>query len=211
MRSNVWRFLIRTSAFIRKELFGSLRQPRLMLTLVLGPFLILLLFGLGYRVEPQLLRTLFVLGEDSPFRGQLDQYAEDISPQLEMAGTSESLGEALVELRQGNVDLVVTLPERPVESIRNSERAVFTLYHNEIDPFQFRRIISTPSPAFTWTNSTGASSPIWRRIARKKARRWEMPSPKRRRRLRLCGKICRPATGRKRSGIAMSWIRASLL
>lgn len=135
-RDKVWRFFIRSSSFIRKELFGSLRQPRLMLTLVLGPFLILLLFGLGYRVEPQLLRTLFVLGEDSPFRGQLDQYAEDISPQLEMAGTSESLGEALVELRQGNVDLVVTLPEQPVESIRNSERAVFTLYHNEIDPYQ---------------------------------------------------------------------------
>ncbi|MDX1688562.1 MAG: ABC transporter permease [Candidatus Promineifilaceae bacterium] len=132
----MWRFFIRTSSFVRKELFGSLRQPRLMLTLVLGPFLILLLFGLGYRVEPQSLRTLFVLSEDSPFQGRLEEYSEDISPQLEMVGIRESLAQGLGELRRGNVDLVVVLPEHPVESIRNSERAVFTLYHNEIDPYQ---------------------------------------------------------------------------
>lgn len=136
MLNNVWRSFIRTSAFIRKELFGSLRQPRLMLTLVLGPFLILLLFGLGYRVEPQSLRTLFVLEEDNPFRGELERYSEGISPQLEMAGTSATLGEGLTQLRQDTVDLVVALPEAPVASIRNSERAVFTLYHDEIDPYQ---------------------------------------------------------------------------
>jgi len=133
---DIGRFVIRTSAFIRKELFGSLRQPRLMLTLVLGPFFILLLFGLGYRVEPQSLRALFVLEEDSPFQEEVERYSEGISPQLELAGTAPTLGEGLSQLRQERVDLVVVLPEEPVESIRNSERAAFTLYHNEIDPYQ---------------------------------------------------------------------------
>ena len=50
--SNLYRFLIRSSAFVGKEIFAILRQPMLILTLVLGPFLILLLFGLGFRNDP---------------------------------------------------------------------------------------------------------------------------------------------------------------
>jgi len=41
--------LIRIGAFARKEMTEILRQPRLLLTLILGPFLILLLFGIGYK------------------------------------------------------------------------------------------------------------------------------------------------------------------
>ena len=54
-------FIIRVSAFISKELVEILRQTRLLLVLVLGPFLILLLFGLGFRNEARVLRTLFVV------------------------------------------------------------------------------------------------------------------------------------------------------
>ena len=36
------------------------RQPRLIATLVLGPFLILFLFGLGYQETPEPFRTVLV-------------------------------------------------------------------------------------------------------------------------------------------------------
>ena len=39
---------------------------RLILTLVLGPFLILLLFGIGYRNQARDLRTLFVVANGKP-------------------------------------------------------------------------------------------------------------------------------------------------
>ena len=42
---------IRSSSFLRKEIYEILRQPRLVATLVLGPFLILFLFGIGYRAQ----------------------------------------------------------------------------------------------------------------------------------------------------------------
>ena len=45
---NLFKILIRTSSFLRKEVFEVLRQPRLLLTLIVGPFLILLIFGLGF-------------------------------------------------------------------------------------------------------------------------------------------------------------------
>ena len=36
---------IRISSFVRKEMAEILRQPKLVATLILGPFLILLIFG----------------------------------------------------------------------------------------------------------------------------------------------------------------------
>ena len=130
------RFLIRISAFPRKEIFEILRQPRLVLTLVLGPFLILLTFGLGYRVQAQPLRALFVLEEDNPFHDYLDEYVAGINPLLEFAGESESMERAQQELLADNVDIVVALPESPIAQIRDSQQAPFEIYHNEIDPFQ---------------------------------------------------------------------------
>ena len=50
---NFFRGIIRASSFFRKEIFEILRQPRLVATLVLGPFLILFIFGIGYRDQPR--------------------------------------------------------------------------------------------------------------------------------------------------------------
>ena len=55
-----WAALIQCSAFVRKELAEIVRQPRLILLLILGPFALLMLFGLGYRSESLGLRTMFV-------------------------------------------------------------------------------------------------------------------------------------------------------
>ena len=134
--SEVWAFFIRISAFLRKEVFEVWRQPRLILTLILGPFLILLLFGVGYRVQAQPVRSLFVMDEDNPFRAYLGEYTSDINPLLEYAGIIESEAAARERLRRDEVDLVIILPEDPVARIENSEQAVFQIYHNEIDPFQ---------------------------------------------------------------------------
>ncbi|MFN2167374.1 MAG: hypothetical protein ACK2U9_14050, partial [Anaerolineae bacterium] len=82
----VLRFLIRTSAFVRKEMAEILRQPRLVITLVLGPFLILLLFGLGYSAQPVPLRTLFVVPKDSILRPYLRDNADTFIKQLVYAG-----------------------------------------------------------------------------------------------------------------------------
>lgn len=128
--------LIRASAFLRKEIFTILRQPRLLLTLVLGPFLILLVFGIGYRADPPALRTVFVVEEGSPIAAEVDDYAATLGPQLVFAGVTTNGVEALEMLRRGEVDVVAVTPEDAIEKIRASESATFVLYHREIDPFQ---------------------------------------------------------------------------
>jgi ABC-2 type transport system permease protein len=129
-------FPIRASAFLGKEIHEIVRQPRLMLTLILGPFLILLLFGIGFRNEAQPLRTLFVIADDSPLRAYLEEFANEITPSLQYAGTTNELADAQARLSRNEVDVVVAMPEEPMETILQSEQAVFVLYHDEIDPFQ---------------------------------------------------------------------------
>jgi ABC-2 type transport system permease protein len=117
-------------------MFEILRQPRLLASLVLGPFLILLIFGLGYRNQARALRTVFVVPEDGALAQQIEENAQTLGPQLIYEGVTTDEAAALQALREGKIDLVAVTPEDAFEKIRASEQAVFTLYHHEIDPFQ---------------------------------------------------------------------------
>jgi ABC-2 type transport system permease protein len=128
--------LIHIIGFIRKEIFEILRQPRLILSLVLGPFLILLVFGLGYRNEPRDLRTRFVAPEGSQLAQEIEQNAPNLGPQLIYMGVTSDQNEALDSLRRGIYDVVVVAPADAYQTIQSNQQATFTLYHHEIDPFQ---------------------------------------------------------------------------
>lgn len=130
-------FIIRTSAFVSKEISEILRQTRLLLALVLGPFLILLLFGLGFRNEARVLRTVFVVPPgNEQVSSQVQEYATSLGPQLDFRGVTSNQGKALDELNRGLVDAVVIVPDQVDQKIRNSEQPVVQLFHREIDPFQ---------------------------------------------------------------------------
>lgn len=135
MRNLIHTF-IRISAFLRKEIVEVVRQPQLLFTLVLGPFLILAIFGVAFRNRPRELRTLFVVQENSNLKQQVEEFATSLGPQLIYIGTTDDLADALKQLQRDEVDLVAQAPEKPFEKIRNNEQAIFTLYHREIDPFQ---------------------------------------------------------------------------
>lgn len=134
---NFFRGIIRASSFFRKEIFDILRQPRLVATLVLGPFLILFIFGIGYRAQSRILRTLFVAQPNSPITAQdIQQYGKSMDSLLIYAGVTGNQNEALDQLQGGQVDLVIVEPGDATSTIKNNQQAVFTLYHHEIDPVQ---------------------------------------------------------------------------
>jgi ABC-2 type transport system permease protein len=132
----VLKFIIRISAFIRKEIFTILRQPRLVFSLILGPFFILLIFGLGYRNVNRTFETLFVVPEDSQIGELVEQYAESMGTNIQFAGVTSNADEADRRLRAQEVDLVVVTPADPYNDVQNNNQAVFSLYHYEIDPFE---------------------------------------------------------------------------
>ena len=133
---NPFRSFIRTSAFVKKEVVEIFRQPRLLLTLVLGPFLILLLFGVGYRGEGRGLKTIFVVSPGDPIAKEVQKYAPKLGPQIRFQGIETDFSKAQNDLRRGRVDLVVAAPLNAYRTIKSNQQAVFTLYHNEIDPYQ---------------------------------------------------------------------------
>ncbi len=130
------KFFIRIFGFVRKEIVTVLRQPRLVFSLILGPFIILLLFGIGYRETPRTLRTLFVVADDSPMRPVVEEYSTRLGEQIVPEGIIADAAEADRRLRAREVDLVVVVPTDPATDVRNNQQAVFTLYHFEIDPFE---------------------------------------------------------------------------
>lgn len=132
----MFKFLIRVSSFLRKELIEIFRQPRLILTLVLGPFLVMFLFGLGYPEQSRPLRTLFVVEDPNVLQDQGTLFTESPNPVIVNAGVEQDKDAALAKLARNEVDLVVVIPSNPVETVRSNQQAEFVVYHNEVDPFQ---------------------------------------------------------------------------
>ncbi len=134
--NSFFRTLIRSSAFIRKEIYDIVRQPRLVIALVLGPFLILFIFGAGYSNQARPLRTAFVAQPNSDIAQNIKQFEQTMGNQMIDAGITSDEQAALDRLRRGEVDLVIVVPSNAYETVLNNQQAVFTMYHGEIDPIQ---------------------------------------------------------------------------
>lgn len=127
--------LIRTFGFTHKELLSVLQQPRLVLTLVVAPFLILLLFGLGYRETFPPFRTLLVLGsEQSGLAADREELSEAFTDSIALEDVTTDLPEAHRRLQTGDVQLLIVAPEEPLAALDRNEKAIFTVVHTEVDP-----------------------------------------------------------------------------
>ncbi len=137
----MFKFLIRISSFMNKELAEIFRQPKLILTLVFGPFLIMFLFGLGYPDQNRTLRTTFVY-EDSDTRKEAKLFTDSVSPAIVGNTIEDNKDVALAKLARNQTDLVIVIPKNAIETIRSNQQAKFVIYHNEVDPFQIAYIQS---------------------------------------------------------------------
>ena len=140
--SRLFKFLIRISSFVSKELTEILRQPRLVLTLVFGPFLIMFLFGLAYPEQNRTLRTTFVAEDPSSLEGNMQLFTGTASPVIENLGVENDRELSLAKLALNQTDLVIVIPQSPFETVQSNQQAQFTIYHNEVDPFQIAYIQS---------------------------------------------------------------------
>ena len=138
----MFKFLIRISSFMSKELTEILRQPKLILTLVFGPFLIMFLFGLGYPEQNRTLRTTFVAEDPGSLQDNMSVFTESLNPAIASQDVENNKELALAKLALNQTDLVVLIPKDPFGTVENNQQAKFTVYHNEVDPFQIAYINS---------------------------------------------------------------------
>ena len=132
--------LIRAAAFLRKELAALLRQPRLVILLVAGPFLILGAFGAGLSdTDPRLPFTV-VAPSDGPLRTIAEEFVGDGSFHGDFVEVTDDRLEALTQLRRGELGLVIDLPDEPAGRIRRGEHAVVRVYHTRLDPLEARAV-----------------------------------------------------------------------
>jgi ABC-2 type transport system permease protein len=130
------RRLVQIGAFVRKEVAALLRQPRLLVVLVAGPFIILLLFAVGYDQQQAVLRTAFVGPAGSIYETSIDQFADGLEQYVDNAGYSDDLVAAEQRLSAGEIDAVVVFPADPLDSVLSGEQATITVLHDKIDPIQ---------------------------------------------------------------------------
>lgn len=134
------RRVIRTGAFVRKEIVQVVRQPGLMVSLVLGPFAILLAFGAGLREQDPAVRTIFVVPQGSQIEGQVEQFAAAQQGRLTVEGVQSDREDALNRLRRGDVQMVLVFPEDAEQRVRSGEQAQIDVYHDQIDPLETQAI-----------------------------------------------------------------------
>lgn len=153
MRPSPVRAPMQALAFVRKEVAEVVHQPRLLLTLVIGPFLVMAAFGAGYRDEPRRMETLFVVPDGSPVRERLDQYTAQLESFVDPAGTTADEAEARRRLARGEVDLVVVFPRDPVADVMAGDRSVVTIVHTRLDPIERTAILFASDLAIGEVNS----------------------------------------------------------
>lgn len=150
----LWAIVIRSFAFVRKEVVEIVRQPRLIALLVIGPFALLVMFGLGYGNDSLVKRAVFVGPGDSIYADVLTRYEDQLDDFIESRGLVPDEGAARRMLEDGEVDVVVVFPEDPHVTVLAGERAVIDILHAEIDPIQVGAVEVAARLAIQEVNAT---------------------------------------------------------
>ncbi len=127
---------IRTSSFFFKEIWAAIRQPRLILSVLLGPFLILAAFGIGYRGQTPQLDTTLVIPNDERLPEDPAAYKDLFSSVFVLQGVTRDRAAAEETLARGQTDVVVIVPEQPDQAVLAGNHAQFDVQFREIDPLQ---------------------------------------------------------------------------
>ena len=128
--------LMRLSSFLIKEIVDVMQQPRLVVTLILGPFLILFLFSMGFTGTQPPVEAIIVVPPDTELPEDLIQTMQGYSLFIPIRDILRSKEKALEILEAGGIDLVAVLPEQMYSPLLEGEQIVVKLLINEIDPMR---------------------------------------------------------------------------
>ncbi len=131
----VLQFLTRLLAFIGKELVEIIRRPGAVISLVLGPFLIMAVFGLGYQGYRRPLNTVIVVPPQSGIPQDLGTF-QAVAPGMNIVEIAPQAEGPLQRLRDRQLDVVIVAPNEMEETFRAGEQSVIEVHVNVVDPVQ---------------------------------------------------------------------------
>ena len=103
MLRELWHSVVRVTSFVGKELREVVRRPGVLASLVLGPFLIMLLFGLGYTGSRSAFLTEIVVPPDSPLPRDPEFYADLAPGRIQVVGITEEQAQTESRLRNRSI------------------------------------------------------------------------------------------------------------
>ena len=126
--------VIRLMAFVGKEVIETLRRPGAIVSLILGPFLIMAVFGLGYSGVKRPLETVIVAPPTSGLPADTETYQELAGGGLHIGEVTADRATAEAHLRVGAADVIVIAPEDPEAAFRAGEQSVIEVQVDVVDP-----------------------------------------------------------------------------
>jgi ABC-2 type transport system permease protein len=129
-----FKILTRIFSFVGKEIVITLRRPGANISLVIGPFLILALFGYGYNGFRRPLDTLIVIPQSSGLPRDPGFYAELGGAPVNIVGVVDDPDVATQQLQRREVELVIIAPADAGVRFRGGQQEVITVLFDEIDP-----------------------------------------------------------------------------
>jgi ABC-2 type transport system permease protein len=126
--------LTRIGSFAAKELVEVVRRPGAFASLVIGPFLIMALFGLGYNGYRRPLNAVFVLPPQAGLSQNPATYQRLAGPAVHVVAVTPDAAAADQELRDKKIDLVVIAPADIRQRLLQGQQSAITVEYNETDP-----------------------------------------------------------------------------
>lgn len=127
-------WLLRVRAVAGKEFWTLLRQPQLLLLLLIGPVLIMVAFALSFQIENVKPRAVVVVEPGSDGAEIFERFKERFTIRTRFQGTVESVERADRMLKNGETDAVIMIPPDPSESVLQGEQAVLEVHYDNINP-----------------------------------------------------------------------------
>ena len=130
------KLVTRVLAVLGKEIIEVFRRPGAVLSLILGPFLILAAFGLGYQGIKKDLATIIVVEPSSQLPQEVATYQDLAVRGLQIIDVVPDRPQAEARLRSGEADIVIVPPKDALAAIEAGEQAELTVITNVTDPVE---------------------------------------------------------------------------
>ncbi len=126
---------LRILAIVGKELVETIRRPGAIISTVLGPTLILALFGIGFIGQAPL-RAALVIPPDTGLPRDVATYTAMAANQVSIVGVLADEAAADRDLRAGRTDIVVIAPVDAQARLAAGEQAILRVHYDTISPYR---------------------------------------------------------------------------
>lgn len=126
---------VRILSIVGKELVEIIRRPGAIVSLVLGPFLIMAIFGLGFNGVRRPLDTVIVVSPDSGLPSDPKTYQDLAGGGLRIVAVTADQTAAEAQLKAGTIDVVVVAPGNVEQAFRAGQPSTIKVEIDATDPY----------------------------------------------------------------------------